>query len=75
MAKKSPRRAQEKGGLYLVVENEDWVAMSGTAVELEQLGLLLIEFAQGKGPDFLNLDSPSPLFRTGSLGISLYRTE
>jgi hypothetical protein len=75
MAKKVPRSAPREGGLNLAIENEDWVAISGTPAELKHLGRLLTEFAQGEGPDFLNLDSPSPLFRAGSLGITLYRTE
>jgi len=75
MARKLPRPAHQERGLSLAIENEDWVALRGTAAELEHLGRLLIEFAQGREADFLNLDSPSPLFRTGSLGITLYRTE
>jgi hypothetical protein len=73
MAKKAGRPAHRGGGLHLAVENQDWVAITGTSAELEQLGRLLIEFAQAEGREFAILDSPSPLFRPGSLGITLYR--
>ncbi len=73
MAKSRSRRSAPQEGLHLAVENEDWVALRGTPSELEQLGRLLIEFAQSAGPDYLNLDSPGPLFERGSLGITLYR--
>ena len=74
MAKKAARAATREGGLHLSVETEDWVAIRGTSAELEQLGRLLIEFAQTEGRGCAILDSPSPLFRSGSLGIYLYRT-
>ncbi len=73
MAKKSPRRATPQGGLHVATENEDWVAVRGTPAELDRLGRLLIEFARSVGPDYANLDAPGPLFRPGSLGITLYR--
>jgi hypothetical protein len=73
MAKKAARPAHREGGLHLAIENQDWVAITGTSAELEQLGRLLIEFAQTDERAFAILDSPSPLFRSGSLGITLYR--
>jgi hypothetical protein len=73
MAKKAARPAHREGGMYLAIETEDWVAITGTSAELEQLGRLLIEFAQTEEQEFAILDSPSPLFRSGSLGITLYR--
>jgi hypothetical protein len=75
MAKRAARRARREGGLHLAIENQDWVAIAGTSAELEQLGRLLIEFAQMEGREFAILDSPSPLVRSGSLGITLYRRE
>ncbi len=74
MAKKAMRPALREPGLHLAVENEDWVAISGSSAELEQLGRLLIEFAHAEGHAFANLDSPSRLFRSHSLGLTLYRT-
>ena len=59
--------------LNLFVENKDRVAIEGDRTSLEFLGNLLLVFAKGSGPDFLNLDSPSPVFKTGSEGITLYR--
>ncbi|VTR99379.1 hypothetical protein [Tuwongella immobilis] len=73
MAKKSLVCAAAQSGLHVAVENEDWVGVRGTPAELEQLGRLLIEFARSVGPDYANLDAPGPLFRDGSLGITLYR--
>jgi hypothetical protein len=59
--------------LNLFIENEDWIAIEGDRASLEFLGNLLLEFAKDNGPDFLNLDSPSPFFKNGSEGIVLYR--
>ncbi len=64
----------EEGGLHLSIENEDWIAIRDTSAQLEQLGKMIIEFANCQHHAFANLDSPSSLFRAGSLGISLYRT-
>jgi hypothetical protein len=69
MAKKAARGQQQEAGLHLAVENEDWVAIRGTSAELEQLGQLLIEFARADRRAYTILDSPSSLFRSGSLGI------
>lgn len=63
----------KKVNLNLFVENQDWVAIEGDRTSLEFLGNLLLEFAKDNGPDFLNLDSPSPFFKDGSEGIILYR--
>jgi len=60
-------------GLNLFVQDQDWVAIEGDRASLEFLGNLLLAFAKEDGPDFLNLDSPSPVFKTGSEGIILYR--
>jgi hypothetical protein len=68
------RIAPPEGGMHVVVENEDWIAISGTTAELERLGRLIIEFAQAAERDCAILDSPSQLFRAGSLGLTLYRT-
>jgi hypothetical protein len=73
VGKKSLRRAVPRSGLHVAVENEDWVAVRGSPAELDQLGRLLIEFARSVGPDYANLDAPGPMFREGSLGITLYR--
>jgi hypothetical protein len=67
MPKKPP-----EGSLFIAVESEDWIAIRGTGADLEKLGQLLIDFARS-GSDCAHLDSPGPLFRTGSLGITLYR--
>ena len=61
MAKKLAGPARREGGLHLAIENEDWVAISGTPPEIEQLGKLLIEFARAEGRDVAIFDSPSPL--------------
>ena len=63
----------QKVNLNLFVENQDWVAIEGDRASLEFLGNLLLEFAKDNGPDFLNLDGPSPFFKDGSEGIILYR--
>lgn len=63
----------KKINLNLFVQDQDWVAIEGDRLSLEFLGNLLLEFAKDDGPDFLNLDSPSPLFKDGSEGIVLYR--
>jgi hypothetical protein len=59
--------------LNLFVQDQDWVAIEGDQASLEFLGHLLLTLAQEEGPDFLNLDSPSPVFKTGSQGLILYR--
>jgi hypothetical protein len=61
--------------LNLFIENEDWVAIEGDRTSLEFLGNVLLEFAREKGPDYLIMDSPSPVFKQGSEGIILYRKQ
>ncbi len=63
----------KKINLNLFVENQDWVAIEGDRESLEFLGNLLLEFAKDNGPDFLNLDSPNPIFKDSSEGIIIYR--
>jgi hypothetical protein len=76
MVEKAPIPAHLQGDLHLEIQDEDWVAIRGTMADLEGLGELLIEFARSgaEGKDYAVLDSPSPRFRAGSLGIYLYRT-
>jgi hypothetical protein len=71
--KKVAGPARREGGLHLAVELEDWVAITGTSDELEYLGNLLIGFARAEGQEYLTLDSPSPPFSRGSLGIIVHR--
>ena len=59
--------------LNLFVQDEDWVAIEGDRESLVFLGNLLLMFAKGDGPNFLNLDNSCPVFKAGSEGIILYR--
>ncbi len=73
MARTDDNPNLREGNLHLTVEDEDWVAISGTSADLERLGELLIEFARAEGRDHAILDSPSPMFSADSMGIYLYR--
>ncbi len=75
MAIKRKQPKEAPGDLYLRVENQDWVAIYGTRIELEQMGRDLMEFAQAAGPEEYcdGLDPIDPCFRAGSLGYTFYR--
>jgi hypothetical protein len=73
MPETAPKLLLQQGDLHLEVQDEDWVAIRGTKADLERLGEWLIEFARAEGTDCAILDSPGLPFRSGSLGIYLYR--
>ena len=73
MSKKSPLLSRRASTLHLAVENEDWIAITGSPDELVKLGQILIDFASADDQNFLILDSPSDYFSTASLGITLYK--